>query len=292
MRNQSFLFELMQSEWLMDLRFLHQLRYNIQANTQDVKHEQVEEKPTQQMISFFNEDLRQVRVSEISEIPEGSIAVINMVGGMMKYRNWYTQSAQEIIRELDFVNSIDNIKAIVINVDGPGGAVSAIPPFIDFASRKRKPIVAICDNALSLHYWIVNAVADHIMAENTISSRFGSVGVVTSWLDLSAYWEGLGVKEHEVYADESNHKNEIWRKIKEDEEAGKKMLRDMQLSPIAKQFQAAVKNNLPTIKEDVEGVLTGRVFDANQALSNNMIHSIGNLESALSKAQILAETAH
>lgn len=292
MRNQSFLFELMQSEWLMDLRFLHQLRYNIQANTQDVKHEQVEEKPTQQMISFFNEDLRQVRVSEISEIPEGSIAVINMVGGMMKYRNWYTQSAQEIIRELDFVNSIDNIKAIVINVDGPGGAVSAIPPFIDFASRKRKPIVAICDNALSLHYWIVNAVADHIMAENTISSRFGSVGVVTSWLDLSAYWEGLGVKEHEVYADESNHKNEIWRKIKEDEEAGKKMLRDMQLSPIAKQFQAAVKNNLPTIKEDVEGVLTGRVFDANQALSNNMIHSVGNLESALSKAQILAETAY
>lgn len=163
--------------------------------------------------------------------------------------------------------------------------------FIDFAQRKRKPVVALCDTALSLHYWMPNVVANHMMASNTISSRFGSVGVVNSWTDLSGYWESLGIKEHEVYPEESKHKNEIWRKLKENEKDGKKMLIERHLKPIALKFQSAVKTARPNLVE-AEGVLSGRTFGSEEALEYKMIDSIGTMQDAMQKAQMLAEISN
>ena len=278
------LYELTHSEWLMDLRYIHQLK----ASITKLGEPKGKEKEEPKIISFFNEDFSEIRPREIADIPKGSIAVINVVGGMMKYRNWYMQGADQVIRELDFANNLSNISAIVMIGDGPGGAVSAIPLFIEFAKRKRKPIVTIFDTSLSLHYWIPCAISDHMMASNTISSRFGSVGVVNSWTDLSGYWESLGIKEHEVYPEESKHKNEIWRKLKENEKDGKKMLIERHLKPIALKFQAGVKLARPNLVE-AEGVLTGRTFGSEEALEYRMIDSIGTMQEAMQKAQMLAE---
>src|SRR5690606_21666990 len=129
-----------------------------------------------------------------------------------------------------------------------GGSVAAIPPFLDFAKRKRKPIVGLCDASLSLHRWIPDAVCDYQIAENDICARFGSVGVVSSWMDATKYYEEMGVKIHEVYPKESEHKNEVWRMIQEDEEKGKQLLRDQHLSPMAIKFQDAVRKAHPNLK--------------------------------------------
>lgn len=284
------LYELSNEEWLMDLKRLYQIREAVlNGNLKSHTAKDADKKP--QILEFFTEDYKRIDPRNPQEIPEGSIAVINVVGPMMKYWNWAFEGADWVIKQLEFCNNLNNVKAIILNVDGPGGAVPAISPFIEFKLKKKKPIVALCDAALSLHYWIPVAVADHIMARNTISARFGSVGVVTSWLDISKYYENLGVIEHEVYAEESKHKNEVHRKMKDNEEAAKKMLRERHLSPLAKKFQASVENALPNLKKE-EGVLSGRTFGAEEALSLNMIHSIGSMEDAMQKAQMLAEVSN
>jgi len=294
MNFKTLLYELSHGEWLMSLGHLNQLRDSIltgvtSKHTMSQTQQEYKRPEAIDCISFYNEDGARVNARNVNEIPEGSVAVVQVVGGMMKYGSWYMIGADEVIAQLDFANNLRNVAAILMYVDGPGGAVAAIAPFIEFGKRKRKPVVAVCDNALSLHFWMVHAVADHVMADNIISARFGSTGVMSSWMDFKKYWESLGIEEHAVYADESTHKNEIWRIMDNDPVKGERMLIDMHLSPTAKMFQDFVKDKMPQMKQSVEGVMTGRTFGAQEALANGMIHSIGSLQKGMEMAQMLAE---
>jgi protease-4 len=129
------------------------------------------------------------------------------------------------------------------------------------------------------------------MADNNIVSRFGSIGVMSSWMDLTKYYEDLKIILEEVYPDESTHKNEIHRIYKEDPEKARKMLRDMHLAPMAQKFQAAVRAAHPNLIEE-EGVLSGRTFGADEAVRLGLINKIGNLKEAMVIAQGLAEASN
>ena len=277
--------EMVKGEWLMSLRHLYAYKHHLTSlNTPAVK----ERKAPEALMGFFTEGGQRLAPRNSSEIPEGSIAMIPVRGAMVKYWNWYWQSAEEVVSQLDWANNHPNIKAIILDIDGPGGSVSSIPLFLDFATRKRKPVIALMDNSLSLHRWIPDAVADYQIASNTISARCGSVGVVSSWLDVTKYYEDMGIFEKSVYPEESAHKNEIWRKMKEDEEAGKQLLADRHLRPTAIAFKAAVKAAHPNLLEE-EGVLSGRTYGAEDALRIGFIDAIGNLDAAMQMANILTE---
>lgn len=281
--------DLLFGKWLVSDSGLLQLGHFFKTINHSAETKSEEKDRSDSILSFYNENFERINPRNISEIPEGTIGVVNIVGPMAKYGSYWMVGANEIIWQLDFLNNIQNIVAIVAYVDGPGGSVAAIPQFIDFASRKRKPIVALCDASLSLHRWIPDAIADYQMAENNICARFGSVGVVSSWMDATKYYEDMGIVMHEVYPDESEHKNEIWRAIQDDEEKGKKLLKELHLSPMAIQFQNAVKAAHPNLLEE-EGVLTGRTFGAEEAQRIGFINSIGNMKEAMLVAKALAET--
>jgi len=287
--NHTILNEILTGEWLLSHSGLLQMGHFFKGLSEEaLKSDAKEVDRSAQILSFFNEDNERIHPRDISEIPEGSVAVINIVGPMMKYGNWWMLGANEIIHQLDFVNNLQNVAAIIVYVDGPGGSVSAISPFIDFAKRKRKPVVAVCDASLSLHRWIPDAIADYQVAENNISARFGSIGVVSSWMDATKYYEALGVEMHEVYSDLSEHKNEIPKAIKADKEKGYQLLRDMYLNPMAQKFQEAVKAAHPNLIEE-EGTLTGRTYGTEDAIRLNMINQEANMKEAMQIAKALAE---
>lgn len=225
-------------------------------------------------------------LSEAGEETPDKIAFISMIGPVMKYGDWCTYGANEIVGMLDKANSDKSVKGIVLYIDGPGGAVSAINPFIDFAARKQKPVVVLSDMAASLHYWTACVVGDHIMGENAISGRFGSVGVVCSFVDAKAHWEEKGYKFHEIYPSESSEKNKVFQLAME----GKyDRIKAEQLSPLAQKFQAAVREARPNLKEET-GVLTGATFSTEKALELGMIDSIGNMQKAVEMVNVLSET--
>ena len=212
-------------------------------------------------------------------------AVISMVGPILKYGDMCSYGAADIAAMLHQANNDEKVKAIVFYIDGPGGSTSAIAPFIEFAAAKKKPVVVLADSAYSLHYWTAAVVGDHIMAENNISSGFGSIGVFVSFLDVKGAYEQKGYKVHEVYADQSEHKNETFRLALE----GKyEAIKTEGLNPLAIKFQDAVREARPDLKEET-GVLTGKTFYAEEALRLGMIDSIVNIEKAISLANALAD---
>lgn len=212
-----------------------------------------------------------------TQVPEGSYAVVSMMGAVIKYGDFCTYGADEIVGALQTADKNPKIKGTVFAIDGPGGAVSAIGPFLQFAKTKTKPIVGLADACMSLHYWAAVSVCDYLMADNDVSARFGSVGVVSSFQDAKPYWEEKGIKFHEIYPPESENKNEAFRLALE----GKyDMIIEEHLSPIAQKFQAAVRAGRPNLKEE-KGVLNGKTYDADKAQGLGMIDGIGSLTDAM-----------
>lgn len=220
--------------------------------------------------------------------PKGSVAIVDMIGPVMKYGDWCTYGADEIVRALYQADRNSNIIGTILNQDGPGGAVSAIGPFLDFGQNKTKPVVGLADQSASLHFWALCAVSDHKMADNNVSALFGSVGIVANYADNRKYLEGLGYVFHEIYPDESKHKNEAFRLAME----GKyDMIKKEHLSPIALKFQEGVRLGCPNLKEEL-GVLTGKTFGAELALEYGMIDSIGSRDKAINMLHVMSETKH
>lgn len=239
-------------------------------------------------LSFVDAKLNPIRADKDGSvnITEGSVAVVEMIGPLMKYGDWCSYGANDIVLALEIADNHPNVIGTILKVDGPGGSVSSVGPFVEFGKRKQKPIVGLYDQACSAHLWTMLAVSDHVMADNNISSLIGSIGVVLSWADNRKYLESIGYEFHEVYPDESKHKNEAARLAME----GKyDLIKKEMLSPMAIQFQEFVKSKRPNLNTEETGVLTGKTFGADKALELGFIDAIGSFREAKQMVEILAE---
>ena len=239
-------------------------------------------------LSFVDAKLNPIRADKDGSvnITEGSVAVVEMIGPLMKYGDWCSYGANDIVLALEIADNHPNVIGTILKVDGPGGSVSSVGPFVEFGKRKQKPIVGLYDQACSAHLWTMLAVSDHVMADNNISSLIGSIGVVLSWADNHKYLESIGYEFHEVYPEESKHKNEAARLAME----GKyDLIKKEMLSPMAIQFQEFVKSKRPNLNTKETGVLTGKTFGADKALELGFIDAIGSFREAKQMVEILAE---
>jgi len=118
------------------------------------------------------------------------VADIPVSGPIFRYANVFTEiSGATSIAQLatDFRVAMDNpdVKAIILNMDSPGGQVTGTAEFSEmvFKARGKKPVVAYVDGmAASAAYWIASA-ADRVVAGKT--SEVGSIGVIGTVMDDS-----------------------------------------------------------------------------------------------------------
>jgi len=219
------------------------------------------------------------------DAPPGSVALINVIGVLMKYGDWCSYGAQEIAAALKAADNNPNILGTVAYFDGPGGAVSSIPPFVDFGYTKKKPVVGLYDQCCSAHAYSMYSFCDYIMADNDISAMIGSFGVIFSMVDNREYLKQQGIIVLDVYPDESESKNEAFRLLLE----GKpEMIKKEMLSPLAIKFQDQVKKARPNLIEE-PGVLTGKTFYTDHAIDLKLIDGKGNLFQAIEMVKIMSE---
>ena len=220
------------------------------------------------------------------DAPDGSIGVVAIHGAMIKHGDLCSWGADELVAMAQEFDNDPKIIGQIWKMDSGGGSVAAIAPYLDFLKSKRKPVVTLSEMSASANYYIASST-DHIMAENNISSMFGSIGVMVQFADMMKYYEEKGIKVHTIYADQSEHKNQAF------EEALKgnyELIRKEALNPLAIQFQEHVKSNRPDLKQ-IEGVLTGKMFFASDALKLGLIDSIGNIDAAIEKVKFLASAS-
>lgn len=225
-------------------------------------------------------------IDSFDNAPESSVAIIPITGEMLKYGTMCSYGTTEIADYIQQASMSKNISSIILKIDSGGGAVNAIPPILQVIKSSNKPFVALCDTAASAAYFVAST-CDHIMADNNLSAGFGSIGVVSSFVDMQPYWEQKGFVFHTVYAPESKDKNQSFELALKGDYTS---LQNEILSPLAIQFQNHVKESRAgKLNEKEPGVLSGKMFFAEDALRCGLIDSIGNLQHAVKKAIELAE---
>ncbi len=218
------------------------------------------------------------------EAPEGSVAKIPIKGTMLKYGTYCDYGTMELASFILEAAYHKNISSIVLDIDSGGGAVDAVPPLsqaIRLVKTMGKPIVSSVDLACSAAYWTATDT-DYIVADNSVSAEVGSIGVMMSFMDVRGYYEKDGVKFHSIYSNESGDKNLAFEKALKGEYD---QIREELMDPLARQFQRTVKENRGSkLNASVKGILTGKTFFAEEALSHGLIDRIGTSTTAVEVA--------
>ena len=218
------------------------------------------------------------------DIPHDSVGIVRCVGPMYKYGGWWHWGSDELVEMADYFDNHPRIIGQVWQDDSGGGTVSSVPPYLEFLKRKKKPVVGLADFCGSANYYKLCGT-DHFMAENDVSAMFGSIGVMIVLYNIDKWLEELGIVEHIINAEQSDHKNKAFQLAYN----GKyDLIRQEFLNPSAIQFQEYVKMKRPKLDTGVEGIISGKMFYAQEAMEHGMIDSIGNLEAAIDRVKFLA----
>lgn len=208
----------------------------------------------------------------------GDTAVIPVLGPLMSRYSWFFWSYDEVVRDLRMAAGMHDIKAIVLDIDSPGGTVAnaqSVPREIArIRSEDGKPVVAhIGGIGASAAYWLASA-ADQVIADRT--GLVGSVGALIRYLDIEGIFTKMGAKVVEVIAEQSPNK-----RLDPDSEAGRAELQAI-VDDAGEMFIEALVENRGVDRETImDRYGQGLVFAAGEALERGLIDSIGSFEEVL-----------
>lgn len=263
---------ILKAVWAIEPRtaFAHGSMLAMMLNNEEIELSQ-DEKPEPFAVS-----LSKGFYSDYDEAERGSVAVIPVIGELTKYGNWCAWGMADIGRRIVEADNHENISAIVLKIDSPGGTVDGTEALAQIVKSTQKPIVSFVDGMMCSAALWVGTSADEVIA-STNNDEIGSIGVMISFADVQPYWEERGIKFHKIVAEQSKDKNLVfYQALQGNYDAIKK---DM-LNPLAESFIEAVKENRPNTTSDQH---TGKVFFAKD-LIGTLVDSIGNLDHAVERA--------
>jgi signal peptide peptidase SppA len=174
----------------------------------------------------------------------------------------------------------DGIKAIIIDIDSPGGAVSGADELssLIFNARGTKPIIAQVDAmAASAAYWIGTAADEMVV---TPSGMIGSIGVYGVHTDLSGALEQDGVKKTLISAGKFKTDGNPFQPLGDDARARMQG----RVDEAHDMFIKAVARNRNVSQSAVrDGFGQGDVVTAGPAVSQGMADRVGTMENTLQR---------
>lgn len=129
---------------------------------------------------------------------QGGVQVLNVFGVVAQRMDMFSQmsggtSTEKLTKDFRSAVNDPSIKAIVLNIDSPGGTVFGVQELADeiYSARANKHVVAVSNSmAASAAYWIGSAADEFVV---TPSGQVGSIGVYTMHQDLSKLYEEMGI---------------------------------------------------------------------------------------------------
>ena len=220
-------------------------------------------------------------------LKDGRIAVLFAEGEIVdgKSETGYQIASETFVSQIRRIRNNDNIKAVVLRVNSPGGSARAsevILRELRLLQEKKKMVVSMGDVAASGGYYIA-ATADSIFAlPTTLTGSIGVFGLMFNASELLT--QKLGVTFDEVknapYADFPS----VVKPMNEGERA--RMQRSV--DAIYALFKRRVAEGRKLSAGQVDSIAQGRVWLGRDAHAVGLVDRIGGLEDAIQSAAKLA----
>lgn len=240
-------------------------------------------KPTPEEVAARIDGLQR----QAPDTPQGTVAVIPLYGPIVPKATLFTQvsgtaSVEGFQKSLRAALESNDVSAIVIDIDSPGGMAAMIRELGDevMAARDVKPIVGVANfKACSAAYWIMACCTEAVA---TPSAIVGSVGACADHTDLTAAMKNAGVKVTEFESKASPYKLELSPLRPLSDEARTEA--QARIDRLGELFVSAVATARGVPEKKVLAEFgQGRVLSAEEALAAGMIDRIATLEETVAR---------
>ena len=225
-----------------------------------------------------------------SSLQSGNVAIVPVYGEIMVggssgvFGSSSVASSDDIVGWIDDAVSREDVKAIILDIDSPGGSPVASKRIVDAVKRARsvgKPVVAVIgETGASGAYWVASSTDTIFVDELSIT---GSIGVLGSYLDFSGFLDDHNVTYQRLVAGDLKDAGSPLKELSSRERA--KIQEKLNL--IYDFFVSDVARNRNMSVSVVRSLADGFIFLGSEAVTNGLADRIGDIRTA---EQFLADS--
>ena len=197
------------------------------------------------------------------------------------------ENMMALFRErLDQAADDRRVKAVVLRINSPGGAVTAsdimYQDVMCFRQKTCKPVVVCMMDVTASGGYYISMAADRVFAHPTTVT--GSIGVIMSLYNASGLFQMIGVTSDPIKSGPNKDLGNPAREMTPEERA---ILQGM-VNSFYGQFVQVVARGRGMPEEQVRTLADGRVFTGLEAKKAGLVDEIGYLEDAIACAKSMA----
>lgn len=204
------------------------------------------------------------------------IAVISIQGVLT--------SSTDTIKQFKQYEENEDVKALVLRIDSPGGTVVAAQEIYTEIQklRENKVVLTSMGNvAASGGYYVASATEEIVANPGTLT---GSIGVISEYPNIEELMKKVGLRSEVM---KSGRFKDLGNPTREMTVEERQLLQDL-IDNIHRQFIRDVALGRDMTVEEIEPLADGRVFTGEQAKENGLVDRLGSFEDALDRAAELA----
>lgn len=220
-------------------------------------------------------------------IAENKVAVISLSGPIQSESSGFlfggsVISPQFVRNQLEKAKNDVAVKAIVLQIESPGGSVAACQEILNEIERVKKPIVVSFGTVAASGGYYISTKADKIVAlPGTLT---GSIGVISEMPNLKGLYQKLGI-EMEVF--KAGKYKDMYAGLRELTPEEKVIMQEM-TDQLYDQFVQVVVNGRGMSEEKVRDLATGQLYTGVEAKELGLVDELGGLNKAIDMAASLA----
>jgi len=221
------------------------------------------------------------------EIISNGIALIKIEGPIVSnsgtsFLGTNVVGSKTIIENLNRAEKARGVKAIILEINSPGGTVVASKEIAEKVASIEKPTIALIrEVGASGAYWVASAT-DLIIADEL--SITGSIGVISSYLQFSGFLDDYNITYERLVTGEFKDLGSPYKKLTPKE----RDLIQKKLDIIEAKFVSDVAKNRGMKLEEVQKLADGSFYLGVEAKENGLIDLTGNRDLAIEKAKEMA----
>jgi len=188
--------------------------------------------------------------------------------------------SRSVLIELKRLKEMPWVKAVVVRIDSPGGAVAPTQEIFEEIQRgkKQKPFIASMGGMATSGGYYIAAACDKIVANP--GTLTGSIGVIMQLTNFEDLMKKVGVKGINV---KSGANKDIGSPFQSLSPEGREILQSL-VDNVHGQFVTAVAKGRNMNETQVRKLADGRVYSGAQAKELGLIDQFGTLEDAIELA--------
>ena len=185
-------------------------------------------------------------------------------------------SSIDAVKFIEKAGKNSNIKAIILEINSPGGSAVASEEIANAVKKTNKTTVAwIREEGASGAYWVASS-AEHIVADRI--SITGSIGVIGSYLEFPGLLGEYNITYRRLVSGKYKDIGSPYKEMTSEEKA----IFQQALDDIKDYFVSEVAKNRKLNKKDVDKVANGLFYLGAQAKELGLVDELGGKDEVVS----------